>query len=138
MAGLVGTKELQRRLDAIGLTFRKVGQKWSREAKGVAVAHTPVRSGRLRRSYRIRTTDTRSTIRAHYTAYFVDAGPKAHAIVPKTAGRLAFAKGGQTIFARKVNHPGYGARPYRQLAATEGMRRTSQADEMIALWNGAA
>lgn len=136
--GLIGGPELRRRLEAIKTTFKPVGQKWSRNTKSAAISHTPVRTGRLRKSYRIRTTNTTSTVRAHFTAYFVDKGPKPHDIKPRKAPVLAFTKGGQTIFARKVSHPGYRARPYRDKSAIEGMRQTSMADELVGLWNGAA
>lgn len=142
---IIGTDKLQRRLAAIGQTFKPIGQKWTRNTRDVARVHTPVRTGRLRKSYRIETrtrgnpiTYGRSIVRAHYTAYFVDAGPVAHTITPKGGRYLRFEKNGHTVFARKVNHPGYGARPYRQLSASEGLRRTDMSGELIGLWNGAA
>lgn len=51
---------------------------------------------------------------ARKVATFLEYGTKPHVIMPKKpGGRLVFRKGGQLIFARKVNHPG--TRPYKFL-----------------------
>lgn len=56
-------------------------------------------------------------------AKWTDEGTEAHVIRPKKVGGvLVFEMGGQTVFARVVNHPGNVARPWwrRALNATWG------------------
>jgi hypothetical protein len=43
--------------------------------------------------------------------YFFEKGTKPHEIRPKNKKSLRFTSGGETIFAKKVNHPGMKARP---------------------------
>lgn len=43
---------------------------------------------------------------------FVEEGTSAHIIVPRGGGVLVFESGGQTVFARHVNHPGTQAKPW--------------------------
>ena len=81
----------------------------------------------------------RATVVGHFTAYFVDAGTKKHAIRPKSRTRMAWqGTEGKTIFAKRVNHPGVRARPFRERAAKEGLRRVPLAQELVELWNRAA
>lgn len=80
----------------------------------------------------------RATVVGHFSAYFIDAGTKAHAIRPRKGKRLKWQDKGQTIFARRVNHPATRAQPFRVRAAKEGLRRVPMAQELIDLWNRAA
>lgn len=139
-ARLRGSDDLKRRLRAIGQAFKPIGRKWADETSDAARPKVPVRTGRLRRSFRRKNASMkRATVVGHYTAYFIDAGTKPHAIVPKRGGRLVFeGRGGRTIFARKVMHRGTRAQPFREKAAREGLRRTDMAGELIELWNDAA
>jgi hypothetical protein len=99
----------------------------------------PTRTGKLRRSFRVTSvTGKRVRVGGFYTAYFVDAGPKPHAIRSHGTGRLIFQAGGRTIFTRAVHHRGYKARPFRQKAAEEAMRKNPMAQEVIDQWNRAA
>lgn len=135
---LKGTNELRARLRAIQTSFKPIGREWADTTAGVAKPMVPVRTGRLRASIRRKNASMKlASVAAHFTAFFVDAGPKAHTIVPKKANRLAFQVEGRTVFARKVSHPGYRPRPFRERAATEGLRRTPMAQQMIKLWNSA-
>lgn len=43
---------------------------------------------------------------------FVEAGTSPHVILPRSASVLVFQVGGETVFARRVNHPGSPARPW--------------------------
>jgi len=136
---LKGSPELQRRLRAIGQTFKPVGRKWADTTVNLAKPAVPVKTGRLRKSIRRKNASMkRATVVAHFTAPMVDAGTKPHTIVPKRAKNLVFQAGGQTIFARKVHHRGARAQPFRQKAAREALRRTPMAEELIKLWNEAA
>ena len=136
---LKGGPELRRRLKAIQLTFKPVGRKWADATADVARSRVPVKTGRLRQSIRRKNaTQKRATVSAHYTATFVDGGTKAHDIVAKTGGTLAFTGSRGPVFAKKVHHRGARAQPFKERAAREGLRKTPMAQELINLWNKAA
>ena len=137
---LRGGRELRARLKAIGLSFKPAGRKWADDTARLAKSRVPVRSGRLRQSIRRRNaSQKRATVVAHYTAFFVDKGPKPHEIRPKRRKGLVFeGRGGRTIFAPKVFHRGYAGRPFRREAAIEALKRNPMAEEAIRAWNRAA
>jgi hypothetical protein len=137
---LKGSRELRARLRAIKLTFKPAGKDWADETARVAKTMVPSKTGRLRGSIRRRNaTQRKATVVAHYTAYFIDKGTKRHAIPKKAGGKvLRFERGGNTIFSRKVDHPRTAARPFRERAAREGLRRRPLAGQMIREWNDAA
>jgi hypothetical protein len=136
---LKGGRELRARLKAVRLMFKPAGRAWADEYVNIARPMVPSDTNRLRNSIkRTHATQRKATVGAHYSAYFVDKGPKRHSIAPQTKKRLAWERGGQTIFARKVNHPGYRGRPFRARAAHEALRRKPMAAALIAEWNRAA
>ena len=136
---LKGSRELKARLNAIKQVWKPIARKWGKADVAEMRTRVPVRTGRLRRSFRVTSVSGKKVrVGGHYTAYFVDAGPKAHDIVKKGPGTLVFKGRHGTIFARKVHSRGYRARPFRQRAALEAMRKTPQAAEVIKLWNDAA
>lgn len=154
---LKGSRELKARLKAIRVAFKPIGRSWAEETVKVMRPMVPVSAGRtrgkhepgrLRESFRVRNaTQRKAVVGGHYSAYFVDKGPKVHGIAPKNwhgpfvgnrSPRLAWNEGGRTIFARKVNHPGYRGRPFRRRAAVEALRRKPMAQGLIAEWNRAA
>lgn len=134
---LKGADGLRRRLKAIKRSVAVENRAWGKNVVAAARPKTPVRSGRTRKSYRIRASQKRGLVTASYVAYFIDAGPRQHDITAKKGRLLKFEKEGRTVFARKVHHPGYGARPYRQYSAEEGLRRTPVAQTIVKLWNDA-
>jgi hypothetical protein len=77
-------------------------------------------------------------VAAHYSAFFVDAGTKRHDIYPKHGALVFTGRSGNTIFARKVDHPRTSAQPFRDRAAMEALRRNPMAAALIKLWNAAA
>lgn len=136
---LKGSRELRARLKALRLAFKPIGREWGDEAVKQSATRVPVRTGRLRKSFRVRNnTQRKTTVVGHYTAYFVDKGPKPHTIKSKRARTLVFPIGGRTIFSRAVHHRGYRARPFRERAAREALRRTPAAQKVIEQWNRAA
>jgi hypothetical protein len=136
---LKGGKELRARLRALRVAFKPIGRTWADGTVEAARPKVPQRTGRLRKSIRVKNaTLKRATVAAHFTAFFVDAGPKRHAINAKKADRLIFQAGGRTIFAKRVNHPGYRGRPFRAQAAHESLRRNPMAQQIIRQWNEAA
>lgn len=139
MSSLKGTKQLNARLRAIKQTFKPAGREWAEEAVELMRSDVPQKTGRLRRSFRVKSaTQRRAQVGGHYTAFFIDKGTKAHLIKPRKAPRLVFQAGGRTIFARKVNHPATRAQPFRGRAAREALRRRPMAASLIRLWNKAA
>jgi len=137
---LKGEKQLSSRLKASAKLPKIVGIKWGDEDVRQNRNKVPVRTGRLRASFRVTSvTARRAIVKGHFTAYFVDAGPKPHLIKPKRGHRaLKFQDGGRTVFARAAHHRGYRARPFRRRAAEEALRRAKMSQSLIDLWNGAA
>ena len=134
-----GTPELRARLKAIKAMFKPVARSLGRETVKAGRPMVPVDTGRLRRSMRVTSVSSqRVRIGGHYTAYFVDAGPKPHIIKAKKARGLVFKGRNGTVFARSVNHRGYRGRPFRKRMAEEGLRNTPAAAIVIDLWNKAA
>lgn len=136
---LKGERELRARLKALRLAFKPIGKDWANEGVRQMRPRVPVRTGRLRQSFRVRNaTQRRAVVGGHFTAYFVDKGPKPHDIRAKTGGTLVFQGRRGTVFARSVHHRGYRGRPFRQKAADEALRKTPMAQEVIRQWNNAA
>jgi len=139
MTTLKGSPELKARLKAIRGTFKPLGREWADEVVVIAKPMVPVQTGRLRGSIRRRNaTQRQATVEAHYSANFVDAGTKRHTIVPKKAKGLYFTDGGQTVFAKRVDHPRTQARPFKARAEHEALRRKSPLQALLKQWNGAA
>lgn len=138
-AGLKGSRELQARLKAIREVWKPIARKWGRSDVEEMRARVPVRSGRLRKSFRVTSVSGKKVrVGGHFTAYFVDAGPKPHTITAKGSGSLVFKGRKGTVFAKRVHSRGYRARPFRQRAAEEALRKNPMAQEVIDLWNRAA
>ncbi len=136
---LKGERELRARLAAIKEVSKPILRKWGRSDILLMRQQVPSRTGRLRRSFRVTSaTKTKVRVGGHFTAYFVDAGPKPHDIKPKSHPFLVFKDGGRTIFARRVHSRGYAARPFRARAAHQALSDNPQAVELIKLWNDAA
>lgn len=134
-----GSKELRARLRAIRQTFKPAGREWAEETAEIMSHSVPVRTGRLQRSFRVKNaSQRRASVAGHFTAFFIDAGTKAHEIKARKAPRLIFTAGGNTIFAKKVNHPATKAAPFRERSAKEGLRRKPLVAKLVELWNRAA
>lgn len=136
---LQGGRELKDRLKALRGVFKPMGRDWADAVAAEARRRVPFRSGNLRRSIRRKNaTQRKATVVAHYSAFFVDAGTKAHVIRPKRARGLIFEAGGRTIFAKKVDHPRVRARPFRASAAREGLRDRDVSGALLNAWNEGA
>lgn len=137
---LKGSPQLRARLRAIKLTFKPAGRDWADETARVAKTMVPSKTGLLRASIRRRNaTQRKATVVAHFTAYFIDKGTKAHSEKPRKKQALRFGgRGGDTIFSRRVDHPRTNARPFRERAAREGLRRAPLAGSLVKQWNDAA
>ena len=134
-----GISQLQGRLAAIGETFKPYGKKWADTTADEMRHRVPVRTGRLRDSFKRKSaTKKRAVVGGHYTSNFVDAGSKAHDIFPKNAPNLVFQAKGRTIFAKKVHKQRIAARPFKRAAALAAIRKHPLKQELIDQWNKAA
>lgn len=96
-----------------------------RQIEGEARRRVGVKSGALKRTIGSRLTPTADGFRVEIFAGSPDVpyadfhhdGTKPHVILPKRGRFLVFEKGGKTIFARKVNHPGTKPNPFLVEAA---------------------
>lgn len=139
MSTLVGGEALKRRLKAVRLSFKPIGRKWADTTVDEAKPRIPVKTGATRRSViRKSATQRKAVVGARYVAYFIDAGSKAHTIMPKGSGSLIFKGRHGTVFSKKVNHPRIAARPFRAKAAHESLRKHPMSDTLIGAWNDAA
>jgi hypothetical protein len=139
VSNLKGADDLRRRLNDLKKAYKPIGRKWGRASINAGRPMVPVLTGRLRKSMRITSaTEKKTRIGAHYTAYFVDKGPKPHIIKAKRAKGLVFQGRKGTVFVRQVHHRGYRGRPFRKRMAEQGLRETPMAQEIIDAWNKAA
>ena len=136
---ITGGNALRARMKAVGLAFKPVGKAWADKTAQKAKPRVPQRTGRLRASIKRKSaTQKRATVVGHFTAYFIDAGVRPHEIKPKQGKRLVFQGARGTVFARKVHHRGYGARPFRARSANEALAETWDKDAIVDAWNKGA
>jgi len=142
MAGqLKGSADLRRRLKAVRVAFKPMGRKWADTTVQLARQNVSShnRTGKSMRSIRVRnSTQRRATVVGRFSLVFLDKGAKKHAIKARRARTLAFSIGGQTIFAKRVNHPGQRGTGFAAKAARESLRRHPLAETLIDEWNRAA
>ncbi|MCM6777937.1 hypothetical protein NDR87_31435 [Nocardia sp. CDC159] len=87
-----------------------------------------VRSGRLRSTIGHRVTPAGPVVRldvfatARHARYVHD-GTRPHVITPRRAAVLRFEVGGRTVFARRVQHPGYRGNPFLSSAVRDELAR---------------
>lgn len=115
----LGTVE-RRILDVPRVRLYEVAQVAQRTAKDTTLFHD--RTGRLRGKIDIVDVgafEKRVIARMPYSR-FIEDGTKAHVIRPKRARFLRFYVAGETVFARRVNHPGTAKRPFMENAARAG------------------
>jgi hypothetical protein len=140
MTRLIGSPELKRRLKAIRLVGKDYGRTWADDTAKIAKTMVPVRTGKTQASIRRRLGSQKTaTVVGFYPVNFIDAGTKAHDIVPKNAKILAFeVEGGRTVFAKKVHKRATAGNKFKSRAAHEGLRRNPLSRRLIELWNEAA
>ncbi len=136
---LKGRSQLNARLRAIKQTFKPIGRAWAEDDVRENRKRVPVKTGRLRDSFRVRNaTQRKAVVVGHYSANFVDAGTKEHDERPKHKKSLAFQAQGRTIFAKKVHHRATKAQRFKLDAALQALRDNPMAEELIRQWNNAA
>lgn len=86
----------------------------ARRMQNELVLVSPVDTGRLRNSIKVKVTDRGITIWMVEYAKFVEFGTPPHIIKPKDKKALKFKvkRGGKNIFAKKVKHPGTRPNPF--------------------------
>ena len=137
--GLQGAAEYKARLRAIKQTFRPYGRKWATATAKRARADAPVRTGKGKRSIRVKTASQRkATVVASYYMAILDRGSKAHVIVPRRASNLVFQAGGRTVFSKKVNKPAMRGLGFANRAAKRALADEPMAAELVRQWNDAA
>ena len=135
---LTGKQQLNARLKAIKQSFKPIGKAWADEDVRQNRADVPVRTGRLKASFRVRNaTQRKATVYGHFTANFVDAGTKPHREDAHNRA-LKFQAHGTTLFAPKVQHRGAKSQRFKRAAAMEALRKNPMALELIKQWNNAA
>jgi len=136
---ITGGAALRSRMKSVGGVFKPMGRLWADRTVQHMKPRVPYRTGNLRGSIRRRNaTQKRATVVGHYSAFFIDAGVKAHTITPKRAPGLVFKVDGRTIFTKKVNHRGFKARPFRARSAGEARDEVVNKDALVKAWNEGA
>jgi len=139
VATLTGATELKKRLAAVRQVWKPIARQWGKSDVEEMRAKVPVKTGRLRKSFRVTSVSGKKVrVGGHFTAYFVDAGPKPHTITAKGGGSLIFKGRRGTVFARQVHSRGYRARPFRQRAAVAALAKHPMSETLIETWNKAA
>ena len=136
---LVGANELKARLRSMGQSFKPMGKDWANTTARTAAGSAPRgRTGKLRGSFKVRTaTARRAIVDAIWYAKFTNKGTRPHTITAKGAG-LIFNDGGNTIFTKKVRHPGTRGTGYVNKAAHKGLRDHVSRQALIDAWNRGA
>lgn len=138
-SSLEGARELRARLQAISRTGREVGQHWATDAASEASSSAPRRTGKLARSFRGEASSSGANLLGLWYARFPDRGTRAHAITPQRSPSLVFdGRAGNTIFAKRVRHPGMRGTRFIARAASGAFRRTPMARTLANVWNRAA
>jgi len=83
---------------------------------------TPAQTGKLRSTFRAVPTPTGIQLKwgTDYASY-VDAGAPPHLILPQGAKALKFNVGGETVFSKRVSHPGQKPQNFATLIAQVAM-----------------
>ena len=138
-SSLRGSAEFKARVTAIKQTFKPAGAKWAKRTAELSKPAVPVKSGKGRRSVRVKNaSQRRATVAAIYYVAILDKGAKAHTIRARRSSSLVFQSGGRTVFARKVNKPAQRGMHFAKRAADRAIRENPLAQTCIDLWNEAA
>lgn len=120
---------LRSRNGPVGRELGRVGGFVTREAQQISRERLNRRSGLYERSFSTTTLRAGRDLRTRVTntapyATILERGSRSHVILPrKPGGVLVFKVGAQTVFARKVNHPGTSAYRVLESALRRGLRR---------------
>lgn len=136
---LQGAPELRRRIRAISTVVKTTNRAWADETAKIARQKVRRRTGKTAASIRRRSGSRgQDVVVGDPAVNFIDAGARAHDIVPRKASVLKFTDGGAPIFAKKVHKRAQRAHPFKRDAALEGLRRKGPLPEVVKAWNEAA
>lgn len=99
----------KREQDEFNDELDKIVAQMAQQTRSIIVSNTPVDTGNLRSSIIAEQDDNGDWIVGTAVPYAeqVEIGMKPTVITPKNKQALKFNIGGQTVFAKKVNHPGF-------------------------------
>lgn len=136
---LRGAREYRARLRAVSDVGRPIGQRWATDAAALAASTAPRRTGRLAGSFRPGlVTSSRATLTAVWYSIFPDQGTRPHVITPRGPALVFDGSRGNTIFAKRVRHPGMRGTKFIGRAARGAFTRTPMAATLAGVWNRAA
>lgn len=136
---LRGTPELRRRLRAIKTVFKPVGRQWADQTASIARSRVKIVTGATRNSIRRKNASmTRASVQATGGARFLEAGVTPHEIKPRRVNSLKFTANGQTIFSKKVRHPGSAKQPFLKQSGADALAKIDILRDLVDLWNRAA
>lgn len=134
-----GGPELKARLAAIPAGAPEMVAAWADDAAQRMRDSAPHANRPASRQFSTRTRGHRGAVYGAFWWIFVDRGAKRHEILG--SGRrnppdwLKFGRGGRTIFAKKVNHPGQRRQPFISRAAQEALASSPIAAVIVKQWN---
>ncbi len=116
---------LQRQLTGPQSQMVRTLRETTRQTVNAAKLRSPVDTGQMRNAHRVEDirvqgakASTAVVVDKDYAAAVHD-GSRPHIIRPKNKKALAFKRGGKTVFATSVKHPGAPARPWLLNAAKD-------------------
>lgn len=111
----------------VGQELEKATLSAMRKIETTARQETPVRTGKLKKSFR---SHYRPIVAKIYPtekyAIFVHEGTKPHTIEPRTAESLRFKIGNRWVFAKRVEHPGTKPNKFMDRAAKKDTPRINK------------
>ena len=133
--------DLKRRLKELSKAAKPMSKDWAAAVAEQSGRNAPRgKTGKLAQSFNVRSaTGKRAIIDAIWYAKFPNKGTQAHVIKAKGKSRgLIFRDGGNTIFTKKVKHPGTRGTGFVFRAAHEGLRKHINKQALIDAWNRGA
>jgi hypothetical protein len=134
-----GGPQLKARLAAIPAGAPGLVGLWAEDAASLMRQNAPASSRPASRKFEPRTRGLRGAVYGAYWWIFVDRGTKRHVIYGAGAKNppeiLRFSRGGRTIFAKKVNHPGQRRRAFITRSAQDAFSSSALHEGIVKLWN---
>lgn len=131
MSRLIGAAQLEARLGRLSQVGPRVKKAWAPEAARRIRGSIPVRTGQTRGSVH----PTADAVRGSHVVAILDAGARDHDEQPRRASVLRFSEGSNTIFARRVHHPGIKGKGFIAKDGKAALRQVGTAG-IVQAWNG--
>lgn len=134
-----GGSDLRARLSAIPDGAPELVAAWGEDAAKRMRATAPHARRPASREFTTKARGMRAAVYGAFWWIFVDRGAKRHTIFGSGAKNppetLKFSRGGRTIFAKKVNHPGQRRKSFISRAAQEALAASPLAEVIVKQWN---